>query len=120
MEEEKELNAKISLETHSAKFHENMDQHKCEICEYVFSAESELENHFSDVHQNEGKTRTTLSCNICTKTFQAKRTLNLHLRIFHEGKKNYKCESCGKSFSRAENLKKHIHTIHEGHTKIAD
>ena len=68
--------------------------------------------HFNCVHNNvEGK---LLSCNICTKSFQTKMKLNIHIKTIHGSQKHYKCESCNKLFSQAYNLKKHIEKVHEG------
>ena len=53
-------------------------------------------------------------CAACGKTFSKATYLKKHIRIVHEGHKDYKCESCGKSFSEAGSLKIHINTIHEG------
>ena len=39
--------------------------------------------------------------------------LNTHIKILHEGKRNYKCDSCGKLCATSGNLKSHIKIIHE-------
>ena len=68
--------------------------HKCKICENVYSSKQNLNNHFMAVHDGE-----ELNCNICNKTFQKQNSLEIHIKIAHKSHKDFKCESCGKSFS---------------------
>ena len=46
--------------------------------------------------------------------------LNTHIKILHEGKRNYKCDSCGKSVTRLGSLKKHIKQIHEAQRSASE
>ena len=47
------------------------------------------------------------SCDQCSKTFAAKRSLKLHKQT-HSGGKRYNCFHCNKSFSQAGSLKTHF------------
>ena len=42
------------------------------------------------------------------------KTLAIHIREVHEGRRNHKCESCGKAFSNSGRRKRHIDTVHKG------
>ncbi|XP_049796538.1 zinc finger protein 468-like isoform X2 [Schistocerca nitens] len=51
-------------------------------------------------------------CEICSKSFSSRSTLNRHT-IIHTGKKSHKCEICGKSFAFPSHLKEHVF-LHTG------
>ena len=48
------------------------------------------------------------------KTYKRLTHLNEHIRIVHEGRKDYICSSCGKGFGDSKGLKRHRETVHEG------
>ena len=53
-------------------------------------------------------------CFYCGKRFIYIYFLKQHIKMVHEGRKDFNCEKCNKSFSTAQNLNKHIHCVHEG------
>lgn len=48
-------------------------------------------------------------CNMCSKSFKRKFTLNLHIQR-HRGERPYKCEICQKGFAQPYNLTEHTRT----------
>ena len=59
-------------------------EHKCEICETVYSSKHKLKNHFIAVHDKKGK---IYKCNICSKSFQTQQTLLVHVKSVHGQKR---------------------------------
>ena len=54
-------------------------------------------------------------CDICEKNFTVKKSLDQHIKSFHEKIKDQICEKCGKGFSRKAYLKTHTsRTICDG------
>ncbi|XP_055593250.1 zinc finger protein 665-like [Uranotaenia lowii] len=62
--------------------------------------------------KNECKKKTSLSCEICGKTFKHRTSLTLH-EATHYGIKNFQCEICSKRFTQKGALKAHIR-LHTG------
>ena len=53
-------------------------------------------------------------CEQCGKVFAFRNSLIKHIKVIHEGLKNYVCQICNKAFSHKNHLKGHIEAIHEG------
>ena len=53
-------------------------------------------------------------CKICDKSFFTNQLLRRHINCVHKKMKNFHCEICNRSFSQRSNLKLHTRTIHEG------
>lgn len=65
------------------------------------------------------KSKTPLTCLICSRKFKTKRILRVHLKIIHEGRKDFKCsvEECAGEFSRKHDLTRHMIKMHDQGSK---
>ena len=104
---------KSSIKSHLARVHgEGGQKCKCKVenCGKEFNHPQQLREHMAKVHSN-GKN--IVQCKICGKLLSHATSLKKHIKIVHEGIKDYKCEVCGKASSLLCNLKTHIKTVHE-------
>ena len=58
----------------------------------------------------------THKCNFYSKAFHSEHVMKAHVKIKHEGCKDFKCETCGKLYDKGQkgNLYHHICSVHEG------
>ena len=73
------------LSTHVKSVHEGLKEYKCDICGKCFGQQSNLSLHLKGVHKQE-----YVTCPICGKSF-ANFYLSRHVKVVHEGLKEYKC-----------------------------
>ncbi|XP_071037981.1 endothelial zinc finger protein induced by tumor necrosis factor alpha [Parasteatoda tepidariorum] len=107
-----------------------LSSHECDACGKVFPSKSSLKMH-SFTHSGErpysckecGILICSVNsqnpdpidlhvCNICNKSFAAKKHLDRHYNI-HTGEKPFACTVCDKTFTRKDNLQVHMKR-HEG------
>ena len=81
--------------------------------------ESEDEKMDSNIgNENEEKDLSTasntngLECDRCGKSFKKKWNLNLHIRVQHDGIKEFSCKHCPKAFGQKVNLKTYVVKSH--------
>lgn len=53
------------------------------------------------------------TCEICSKAFNRKSRLDLHVKYVHEGAKPFECTECNKTFVRREDMARHT-VLHSG------
>ena len=133
-------NQRGGLKKHKTQKHEDEinEQHKgegsplsCTICEKVLFTLELLKDHLQFIHnlnkdeiknnctQNEERTSKPLICELCNGKFNYRASLKNHIKVVHDGLKDFVCDQCGSSSSSAGNLKKHIEAIHRGSTKCS-
>ena len=55
-------------------------------------------------------------CDLCGKSFTTSLILRNHIKITHQGIKNYKCMVCGISFGLHRTMKNHVRNRHSENT----
>ncbi|XP_066992083.2 MDS1 and EVI1 complex locus protein EVI1-A [Anabrus simplex] len=81
----------------------------CETCGKLFHNKTRLTHHVA-VHLDPSQ-RPVFPCphKTCSRFYYAKKNVDYHMRVFHEGKKNkQKCHICGKKLSSKQKLKNHL------------
>ena len=63
---------------------ENLQVHKCEICEIALKTKTSLRNHLKSVHNYDEDEH---KCNVCSKNFNSKDILKEHIKMLHGDKK---------------------------------
>uniref|UniRef100_A0A1E1W8Z0 Protein krueppel n=1 Tax=Pectinophora gossypiella TaxID=13191 RepID=A0A1E1W8Z0_PECGO len=91
-------------------------EHFCPGCNTCFTTSEELNLHTSTYYQSR-KSRPIpqvprapddLSCYLCKKTFKYRGSLNTHLLIHTDRKRDHTCDKCGKCFLNKQNLAGHM------------
>ena len=84
--------------------------YECEVCKHKVSSKSAFQYHINTVHKE-----IDFKCKVdeCDFKAKAKNALQLHVRSFHQGEKNFHCSLCNYKSFRKHDLKNHIENIHE-------
>jgi uncharacterized Zn-finger protein len=96
------------LNNHIKSFHEGQE-HRCDQCGKVLSAERSLKKHIQTIH-SDGQ-QFVCSFDNCGKVFTKNGNLKVHIKSAHEGVR-YPCSVCDKTFMERSYLRRHISSIH--------
>ena len=108
-----------TLSVHVRSVHKGI-KHQCEICGKEFTSNFSLQKHIKNIHEgmNKEKGQKNHICDLCGKAFNSKFYVKYHIDLVHKGKKFHKCEICKKDFGVATSLKKHIKIVHNNERKM--
>jgi KRAB domain-containing zinc finger protein len=85
----------------------------CEFCSRAFSQSANLIKHRATVHM---KVPRPHACRLCPGRYYSPGELAHHVRISHEGLKDYRCLVCGQLFGGRPIARRHVKRVH----KVAD
>ena len=75
---------------------------ECDICNKLFSNQSNLRKHIISVHE-----KINFNCEICGKEVSRKDKLKEHMRDIHYRSSKFECLVCERKFIRKDNLLAH-------------
>ena len=104
------------VKSHVKKFHKGEKIHPCDLCFKKYTKLSDLKRHIASVHEgqksecnlcgkqvkhlqkhlksHEEQNKEKRECSYCFKEFSCVSSLNMHVKLFHEGMRDTKCEIC--------------------------
>ena len=104
----KTLKSSNHLKRHIKRVHnENSEKFTCEICYQNFPNSHGYRRHMTSVHDIQPK------CKQCNKTFKTFSSMDIHVKVIHEGIKDFQCEICSKKFGDLANFNRHKREVHE-------
>lgn len=86
--------------------HEGEKPYLCEHCGRSFASSNLLKSH---MHYQHNSNLDYFTCSVCSKAFNKKSRLDIHMRI-HNEVRPFECSTCGKKFHTNGNLRKHLVT----------
>jgi len=108
----------VTLQNHVRAAHSDEKPFTCEHCDKTFARSESLSKHralnHGVNHKGEVIARKFYSCNYCGKLLTSKTKLVSHVKVIHEGVKDFKCKFCDKTFGSKSNLEVHEGAVHTG------
>ena len=83
----------------------NVDIFCCDFCGKIYSNNGKLRQHILMTHKS-----VDFECDICEKTFEDKRGLKMHEKVFNHC--NFRCDICDKNYLSKTSLNQHIKRVH--------
>ena len=123
-----------TLDYHVKQHELSATKEACDICGKQFLNKQTLKEHRTLLHNEGSASGVNFHCSYCEKNYQAKKSLDRHMRENHSvagTNKNLdyiqdldtvaevKCEYCEKSFKRNEYLKRHVNSVHTQYKSFA-
>ncbi|XP_071810786.1 PR domain zinc finger protein 14-like isoform X2 [Apostichopus japonicus] len=90
----------------------NSDGYPCDRCGKVFAYREYREKHLKYTRCVDQGNRDH-PCHFCSRSFEKRDRLRIHVLHVHQKHRPHKCSVCGKSFSQSSSLNKHLR-VHTG------
>ena len=100
------------LNRHNRDVH-NKKQHnfECDQCDYKCFYHFKLVGHMYNVHKI--KIKKSFKCDLCSKEYSDKSTLNRHIKVVHKQLKPIQCKQCNFRCHQNYILDKHVDLVHK-------
>ena len=90
--------------------HEDDNKLKCDECPKLFQCKQSLQYHKLAKHKKNPVL--SFNCNLCTRSFLAKVTLDNHIKYKHSDIRMFECTKCNSKFKQKKHLNEHTLNIH--------